>query len=298
MLSVDELVSEYSSARIAVVPSFFEGFGFPASEAMACGLPVIASARGALPEVVGTSGQAGALVEFGDCQSLADAITELALEPERAAADGPLRASSRPVRVQLARRRHSHRICSARRRACSPSILSDSVCSRASGCSTPAAGAVGTAWVPSSGARTSSASTWTPQSCSALRPKRSPVRNGRGGVLQADVFELPFDDGRFDRVICAEVMEHVHRYPDALLELDARPQARGHDCGHDSHGAERVGLLGAELGVLREPRWTHPHLPAAPACTRPGAGRCSGGRCRFFARAPHARTGPCAAAWD
>ncbi len=88
MLSVPELVSEYSSARIALVPSFFEGFGFPASEAMACGLPVIASDRGALPEVVGTSGEAGLLVPFRDAGALATAIEALALDPVRAAAMG------------------------------------------------------------------------------------------------------------------------------------------------------------------------------------------------------------------
>jgi SAM-dependent methyltransferase len=40
-----------------------------------------------------------------------------------------------------------------------------------------------------------------------------------GGVLQGDVFRLPFPDGAFDRVICSEVMEHVHDYPAALAEL-------------------------------------------------------------------------------
>jgi glycosyltransferase involved in cell wall biosynthesis len=88
MLSVEELVAEYSTARIAIVPSFFEGFGFPASEAMACGLPVIATANGALPEVVGSSGEAGLLVPFRDPVALAGAIAELARDPVRTARMG------------------------------------------------------------------------------------------------------------------------------------------------------------------------------------------------------------------
>jgi glycosyltransferase involved in cell wall biosynthesis len=84
MLTVPELVAEYSTARVAVVPSFFEGFGFPASEAMACGLPVIANAAGALPEVVGTDGKAGLLVPPRDARALAAAIADVLAEPERA----------------------------------------------------------------------------------------------------------------------------------------------------------------------------------------------------------------------
>jgi len=84
MLSVDELVEQYSTARVAIVPSFFEGFGFPASEAMACGLPVVANAAGALPEVVGTDGRSGILVPPRDARAMADAITEVLAEPGRA----------------------------------------------------------------------------------------------------------------------------------------------------------------------------------------------------------------------
>jgi SAM-dependent methyltransferase len=40
-----------------------------------------------------------------------------------------------------------------------------------------------------------------------------------GGMLQGDAFRLPFADASFDRVICAEVMEHVHDYPAAAREL-------------------------------------------------------------------------------
>ena len=83
-LDVADLVREYSTGRIAVVPSFFEGFGFPASEAMACGLPVIANAAGALPEVVGTSNEAGRLVPPRDARALAAAIADVLSEPEAA----------------------------------------------------------------------------------------------------------------------------------------------------------------------------------------------------------------------
>jgi glycosyltransferase involved in cell wall biosynthesis len=81
-----------------VVPSFFEGFGFPASEAMACGLPVIANAAGALPEVVGTNNDAGRLVPPRDARALADAIADVLSEPQAAARMGRV-ARSRIERV-------------------------------------------------------------------------------------------------------------------------------------------------------------------------------------------------------
>lgn len=50
-----ERVLLYNLAHIFVYPSFFEGFGFPPLEAQACGVPVIASNRTSLPEVLGNS---------------------------------------------------------------------------------------------------------------------------------------------------------------------------------------------------------------------------------------------------
>lgn len=49
-----------------------------------------------------------------------------------------------------------------------------------------------------------------------------------GAMLQGDTFHLPFADASFDRIICSEVMEHVHDYRGAIRELArvARPGAR------------------------------------------------------------------------
>jgi len=76
-----EFVRQYARAAIAVVPSVYEGFGLPVGEAMACGVPVVSTSGGALPEVVG---EAGILVPPADAPALSDAITSLIDNPERA----------------------------------------------------------------------------------------------------------------------------------------------------------------------------------------------------------------------
>ena len=53
------IVELYSEAELAVVPSLYEGFSLPAIEAMSCGVPVVATTGGALPEVVGADGETG-----------------------------------------------------------------------------------------------------------------------------------------------------------------------------------------------------------------------------------------------
>jgi glycosyltransferase involved in cell wall biosynthesis len=84
----DERNALYSGARLLVLPSFEEGFGLPVLEAMALGVPVVASDRGALPEVLGG---AGLLVDPSDPGGLALAMERVLVDPQlagRMRADG------------------------------------------------------------------------------------------------------------------------------------------------------------------------------------------------------------------
>jgi glycosyltransferase involved in cell wall biosynthesis len=76
-ISDDELACNYAKAQVAVVPSLYEGFSLPAIEAMACGVALVATTGGALPEVVGTDGVTGLLVSPDDPGALAAAIGRL-----------------------------------------------------------------------------------------------------------------------------------------------------------------------------------------------------------------------------
>ena len=72
----------YSEAELAVVPSLYEGFSLPAIEAMACGVPVVATTGGALPEVIGEDGVTGFLVPPGDAGALAAKMAAVLDDPE------------------------------------------------------------------------------------------------------------------------------------------------------------------------------------------------------------------------
>ena len=67
----DDLPAVYQGAELVVFPSLYEGFGLPLLEAMACGVPVVASNTSALPEV---AGGAAMLVDPLDVDALARAV--------------------------------------------------------------------------------------------------------------------------------------------------------------------------------------------------------------------------------
>jgi glycosyltransferase involved in cell wall biosynthesis len=78
--STQALASLLNLGWLFIYPSWYEGFGLPALESMACGTPVIASSRGSLPEIVGDG---GVIVDAEDDAAIADVLVALYGDPER-----------------------------------------------------------------------------------------------------------------------------------------------------------------------------------------------------------------------
>lgn len=89
----DQLPAVYNRASLLVMPSFYEGFGFPALEAMACGTVTVVSNRSSLPEVVG---DVGLQIDPDDPTALAAAL-------ERALTDSAWREQMREAGIERAK---------------------------------------------------------------------------------------------------------------------------------------------------------------------------------------------------
>ena len=116
-VSDDERQRLYREASMLVLPSLDEGFGIPALEAMTIGVPVIASNRGALPDVVAG---AGILVDPEDTAALATAIERVldgALLRRQMADEGVARAAHFTWASSAARLHEAYRTVHLRRRA-------------------------------------------------------------------------------------------------------------------------------------------------------------------------------------
>ena len=79
-LSQSEVVSLYLSSHICVIPSLYEGFGFGAGEAMACGLPLISTQSGGLKEVIG---QEAVIIEAASSEAIVKAVKDLFSNKEK-----------------------------------------------------------------------------------------------------------------------------------------------------------------------------------------------------------------------
>ncbi len=86
-LAPEELRDAYREADILLFPTRFEGFGYAAAEAMACGTPVVASATSSLPEII-EDGVTGRLCPVNDCEAFASAVRELAGDSDQLHAMG------------------------------------------------------------------------------------------------------------------------------------------------------------------------------------------------------------------
>lgn len=78
-IPAEEKVYLYNLSTIFVYPSFYEGFGFPPLEAMACGIPTIVSASSSLPEVVE---QSAIMVDPYNARSISTAVIQVLQDQE------------------------------------------------------------------------------------------------------------------------------------------------------------------------------------------------------------------------
>jgi glycosyltransferase involved in cell wall biosynthesis len=97
-----DLPALYTLATATVYPSFYEGFGFPPLESLACGTPVLTSNTSSLPEVVG---DVGILVDPLDEAAIADGMTRL-LTDASLAEDARRRGPKQAARFSWSRAAH------------------------------------------------------------------------------------------------------------------------------------------------------------------------------------------------
>jgi len=110
-VTTEAIVEHYAHAELACVPSLYEGFSLPAVEAMACGVPVVGTTGGAVPEVIGADNETGLLVPPGDPSALAVAILRGLGDPAlraRIGAAGRARALERFTWRRTAQRTLEH----------------------------------------------------------------------------------------------------------------------------------------------------------------------------------------------
>ena len=278
-ISDDELAVLYAEAQVAVVPSLYEGFSLPAIEAMACGVPLVATTGGALPEVVGTDGETGLLVPPDDPEALAAGIRRIMDDPALAGPPGrrgpgpgarPLHLGGHgpgdgravPGGAGTERRVEDAAVLTVdyERLGVSPGREAARPGLRIRPARLPGRAAGG----PGGGLRRrqSDEVTQVRNTIGAMVDAGEVTKRDEAGAVQGNALRLPFADGTFDRVIASEVLEHI---PD---------DTGGH--GRAVPGAAAGGDDGGHRAPLRARRWSTGPCPTNTT-TCPGATSASTG---------------------
>ncbi len=241
-VSDEELVAVMGSAEVACVPSLYEGFSLPTAELMACATPLVVSRAGAIPEVVGPDGECADLVTPGDVGELRGRAGGAARRPGASYDDGrgPVGRASRscsaggpwPRPPPPPTRRPSppssrSRTGESRRRPTVLTVDFDRLGLRPGervldmGC-----GAGRHAFEMYKRGADVVAFDQDPDELSTVREWFAAMRDAgevpagaEADVKEGDALALPFADGEFDRIVAAEVLEHIHADVDAIKEL-------------------------------------------------------------------------------
>jgi glycosyltransferase involved in cell wall biosynthesis len=104
-VNADQKIDLYENASMLVLPSYEEGFGLPVLEAMACGVPVVISSRGSLPEV---AGPAATPIDPDDVDGFVAEMQAMLEDPSAAIARGIEQASTYNWDACAAAARHAY----------------------------------------------------------------------------------------------------------------------------------------------------------------------------------------------
>ena len=262
-ISDAELVEVMGSAEVACVPSLYEGFSLPTAELMACGTPLVVSDAGAIPEVVGPDGLCADLVPPGDVDALAGALARLLDDPERRARYGA--AGRARVDERFSWRAVAAATAAAYQEAIGgPCVLTvdfdrlgllpgDRALDMGCGAGRHAfemyrRGADVIAFDQDADELARCAT------CSPRCGTAGEVPAGaEADVKEGDALALPFADGEFDRVVAAEILEHVPADIQAIQELVRVHAARRHRGAHRAALVPRDRLLAAVATTTTTP---------------------------------------------